>query len=941
MVPLVSCVIVVHNYEAYVDATVRSALAQEGFGPDALEVIVIDDGSTDRTPAVLASFGDAITVLRQENSGPTVATNRALELARGRYLALLDGDDEWLPDKLARQLGLFERRPEVALVHGDLEVVDGAGRVTNPSKYDWCGQLPVVGRALGRLLAANEATTSTIVVRTEVAKRLPPAPAWAWCRDWWIAAQVAARHEIDATRGPVARYRVHGSNVHAGATSDRLAKLSQRDARVQRLLLRGLDLGQVSLDELAMALGRQSELMSQARGIAPAEVLPVGPEDRREAEALCGRARALLDTDPLAAGRLAARAVAVDPFGAGARVLFESARLRGPAPGPAPGPVSTPSIAHLERLRELGEMRDALVGTALGAPGHQEQKHELELIVRRLHELERARASVAAGAPLGMPMPEPTTVQRERAFAALSEAVNAADRREPAVALARSIAALALDPADEHARAVFAGAMRTLGATPEPSNPREEAERIRLQAPAPTVLPAGRPFVAIADSEELTQRPALLRNWTEAFAPADPVTLAILSSDPDLGAVHARLIVALEQAGIDPEGDYDLALLHAVPGGAQELAVAQHAHALLSDAGREERSGGLAGHPRAATGAALRRRAEQRWSYGGAGRPLAVAIKICAPHWDGAQGWGDTHFARAIADELRRRGHQPRVDVVSDWNRRPERWRSETDADDVVIHLRGLYPYVPREGQLNVLWNISHPDLVTAAECDAFDLIATPSARRAERLSRQSARPVLLLEQATDPTVFFPQHDAAHRRELVLVGNSRGVIRPIVRDLLPTDHDLAVWGQQWERFIPASHIAGLHIPNDQVRLAYSSAAIVLNDHWDDMRTEGIVSNRIYDALACGGLVLSDYLPELPERFGEAVVTYRSPDELRGAVTRLLADPAERRERAGAGRALVLAKHTFRHRIDALLDAVISLSSGAPLKDPAPSPITHS
>ncbi len=94
--------------------------------------------------------------------------------------------------------------------------------------------------------------------------------------------------------------------------------------------------------------------------------------------------------------------------------------------------------------------------------------------------------------------------------------------------------------------------------------------------------------------------------------------------------------------------------------------MAQHAHALLTQTGTEDCTGCLAGHPRAAAGAALRGLAEHRWSHGGAGRSLAVAIKICAPHWDGAQGWGDTHFARAIADELRRRGHQARIDVVAD-----------------------------------------------------------------------------------------------------------------------------------------------------------------------------------------------------------------------------------------------------------------------------------
>ena len=940
MVPLVTCAIVVHDYDSYVGAAVQSALGQEGFDRDALEVIVVDDGSTDRTPAVLATFGDAITVVRQENSGPAVATRRALELARGRYIALLDGDDEWLPDKLARQLALFERRPEAALVHGDLEVVDGADRLINPSKYHWCGQLPVVGRALGRLLRGNDVATSTIVVRAEVAKLLPPAPPWAWCHDWWLAAQVAARHEIDATQAPVARLRVHGDNMSAGASGDRLLKFAQRDVRVRRLLLLDLDLGRASLDEIAAALAHQSDLVSQvssARGIAPTEILRVGPAERIAAEKLSARARGLLNADPVAAGRLAAQAMAADPFAAAPRELFESARLRPPAPRAVPAP----SIAHLERLRELGEMRDALVEEALCAPA--DRVAGLETVVRGLRDFERAHASIAAGAPFGITMRDPTVVQRERAFAALTAAVNAVEREEPVVALCRSAAALALDPADEYARAIYSRAIFALTATTEPFDQREDAARTWLQAPAPAMLAAARPFVAIADAAELLERPALLSSWGRGFAPADPATLVILSAEPDLAAIHGPLMLALERAGIDAEGEHDLTLLHALPNSAREMAVAREAHALLTRAGPEGRSGCLAGHPRPAGSAALHDLAVRRWSYGGAGKSLAIAIKICVPRWDAAHAWGDTHFARALADELRRRGHEPRIDVVADWYRPVNRWRGRTDADDVVIHLRGLCPYVPRDGQLNVLWNISHPDLVTPGECNAYDLIATPSARHAERLSEQTYRPVVLLEQATDPTVFFPQRDPAHEHELVLVGNSRGFLRPILRDLLPTDLDLAVWGERWEHFIPASHIVGRYLPNDQVRLAYSSATIVLNDHWDDMRAQGIVSNRVYDALACGALVVSDFMPELADRFGDSVVTYRTRDELRATIARLLADPAERDERAAAGRALVLAGHTFRHRIDALLDAVVGLSRqlGADaVKLPAPVPINR-
>jgi len=373
----------------------------------------------------------------------------------------------------------------------------------------------------------------------------------------------------------------------------------------------------------------------------------------------------------------------------------------------------------------------------------------------------------------------------------------------------------------------------------------------------------------------------------------------------------------------------------APPGSEAETALTRQAHALLSSGpeafGGEPAPRAFAGHPRG-DGAALRPLAERRWSHDGLGAPLTVAIEICAQRWDGAERWGDTHFARAIADELERRGHRARIEVVADWDD-PERRPA-----DVALHLRGLFPYAPQPGQLNVLWNISHPDLVTAAECDAYDLVFTPSERHADALARATSTPVAVLPQATDPVAFFPEHDLAHARELVFVGNSRGLMRPILRDLLPTEHDLAVWGQQWERFLPAQLIAGEHLPNDQVRRAYASAAIVLNDHWDDMREQGIVSNRVYDALACGALVVSDHLPELAERFGEAVVTYRTPAELRQTVARLLADPAERAARKAAGRARVLAEHTFRHRVDALLDAVAAQRAPGGLKDASSRPI---
>jgi glycosyltransferase involved in cell wall biosynthesis len=108
--PLISCIVPVFNGERYLAETLDSILAQT-YRP--IEVIAVDDGSTDGTGQVIAGYGDRVRCLRQANAGPTAARNFGLTAATGALVAFVDSDDLWHPEKLERQVARFLARPDL------------------------------------------------------------------------------------------------------------------------------------------------------------------------------------------------------------------------------------------------------------------------------------------------------------------------------------------------------------------------------------------------------------------------------------------------------------------------------------------------------------------------------------------------------------------------------------------------------------------------------------------------------------------------------------------------------------------------------------------------------------------------------------------------------------------------------------------------------------
>ncbi|MEA2547989.1 MAG: hypothetical protein QOE42_587 [Chloroflexota bacterium] len=294
---------------------------------------------------------------------------------------------------------------------------------------------------------------------------------------------------------------------------------------------------------------------------------------------------------------------------------------------------------------------------------------------------------------------------------------------------------------------------------------------------------------------------------------------------------------------------------------------------------------------------------------------LKVALHIGPETWADAARWGDTAYAEGLGAALRRLGCEVTIHVRADADSPAAR------TADGAVHIVGLDAPDIHPGQPTVLWLISHPDRISARIADRYDSVLVASETFAADLRARVHVPVEVLHQAADTSRFYPDPTGpAH--ELLFVGNSRNARRPILDALSATRHDLAVYGGGWRPdLIDPARVRGDWIPNEELRRYYSSAKIVLCDHWEDMRDEGFVANRVFDALACGAFVVSDHVLGIEDLFDGSVATFERPEDVPALVDELLGRDDERRARAERGRQVVLERHTLDHRARTIVDVI--------------------
>lgn len=306
---------------------------------------------------------------------------------------------------------------------------------------------------------------------------------------------------------------------------------------------------------------------------------------------------------------------------------------------------------------------------------------------------------------------------------------------------------------------------------------------------------------------------------------------------------------------------------------------------------------------------------------------MKIRILLPCPPRTKERAWGDYYFGHSLGDALVRLGCKvsyayKHKGIFSRW------WtllRRLMAVNEIELVIRGRREHRPLARKRAAMWLISQPDSLTDGELRGYEHVFVASPEFHGRIAaRCNASSVLL--QCTDATRFAPaeaREDGARIGRVLFVGNRRDYApRPIVDWAIRAGFDVEVWGRGWKGVVGESNLGGLHVENAELAAHYRAASVVLNDHTQDMRDNGFVSNRIYDVLACATPILTEEMEGIDPELRPHLYLYRTPDDVGRQLARALSERAARR-----GARLQLARTVRdRHSFDARARAILSVLS---------------
>ncbi|NDQ56865.1 MAG: glycosyltransferase family 2 protein [Acidipila sp.] len=224
--PYVTALIDTYNQGSFIDKAIDSVLAQD-FPASQIEILVVDDGSTDDTRQRVAKYGDRVRYIYKENGGQASALNCGFAESRGQIVALLDSDDLWMPNKVRRVVEEFEKHPEAVVVSHPNQYWDLEKNVFKNSSdfYPSCGDALLTRESV--LQYGNFGTSGITVPAATVRALLPIPETLRIYADTYLVLLFPFLGPVVGIAEQLTRYRIHGSNLTSFASGDS-AKKRQR-----------------------------------------------------------------------------------------------------------------------------------------------------------------------------------------------------------------------------------------------------------------------------------------------------------------------------------------------------------------------------------------------------------------------------------------------------------------------------------------------------------------------------------------------------------------------------------------------------------------------------------------------------------------------------------------------------------------------------------------
>jgi hypothetical protein len=300
-----------------------------------------------------------------------------------------------------------------------------------------------------------------------------------------------------------------------------------------------------------------------------------------------------------------------------------------------------------------------------------------------------------------------------------------------------------------------------------------------------------------------------------------------------------------------------------------------------------------------------------------------IAIKICAADEKKQMRKGDYFFAHGLKRAFEALGLPARIDPWTAWAAAP-------GADEIDLFLSGTARYTPSPDRPSLFWLVYPKKAFVPTELGAFAHVFVASeSYRPELEAHVGKERISTLLQAFDPEVMGHRQVKMTGDVVYVANNHYGDSRRMMEWALAADLPIKAWGKGWEE--PAAHyVVDSFLPNDQVPVVYSGAGAVLCDHHGKMRNMGFLSNRVYDALACGAPVIVDVDEAMvPKDFRPFVYFATDGASLSNCVAQALAEkPARRKARRAFGEAMV-ADHSLERRAKDALAVMANLGLVAP------------